>query len=478
MNRDIANASDNAENEDRGINFGQIFRILWRYRGLLTILPLLTACVGLAIIGFSAWKYPRPVVYYIALQNIENNQYPNGTRFSPQDLLSPAVVSVLRSRFNFDQSADLLNNIQVSYDNPVAEGVAQKYRLRLGARNLTVTDVDSINAAYQQELNATIRSGLRIDVFYGPLGVGRSTAIAIAKALPEIWKDVYSQQFRVYLNTSLADAAVTATKEPLTNAASILVADDRLNVMTAGLGIIGEDNRLASLATKGGATAEDVRQDIQRFRTVYFDPLLSKSLSSADLAGRAYLKSKELRIADLERQIEGFDLTLDRLRSYQATPTPVEAPPVAPQSSGIQIGDNAVGQIVELAERAAYANYIQNVLERRQAALQEISGIKREIDFRTASTDATENPQFLGEAAKELDGLTGNYLALLSSARNRLDSTLGQFYSETSSPSTPGSVFGLRSLAILIAFALVGWILAVTIALLASLRPKGEGAPA
>jgi hypothetical protein len=456
------------EDEEYELDFTDVLRRIWRRRGLIILLPFLAACLAIFVVSITAWRSDNPVVYYISLKSIENEQYPNGSRFSPQDLLAPAVLTELRSKFKLDSAIDLRQNIQVSYGNPITEGVTRKYQDRLSARNLAQADIDSINAAYHQELVATMRAGLRIDVDFRAIGVDEAIGVAIAKTLPLIWNQVYTQQFRVLVDTTLSQAAIPTSDEALKDTASVLVANERLRNIERGLQILTDDNRLSSLTTSDRRNAEDVREELERYRTIFFDPIFRFGFSTNDPAGRSYLAQHQLDIADLQRQVAGYDQTLEQLGKYRtASGTMPPSNSGASVSNQIQLGENALDRIISLADQSSFADYVKQTLTARQTALTEISRLQKEIDWATNSDNKGQDPAFVQAAADGLKSLTASYKDLLDRARTVLISNAGQFYIELTSPRVVGSIVNLHSLILVIGAALAGLALALLIALMA-----------
>lgn len=474
MKEESGLAPDSTDASDDEISLREIFARLWRQRGVLVVLPLLALCLAAIAVGFTVWSAQNPIVYYITLSNIDKGEYPNGAAFSPQDLLNPDVLAKLRERFNPEPGTNLRRYIQVSYDSPIAVSISQKYNDRLSAKNLTQADIDALNAAYESELKSTISSGLRIDVNYVQLGVSKDTGMAIANALPEIWSQVYSQQYRVFLDTKLVQAAVTSENETLADTSSILVADQRLRNINNGLEIIGGDNRLAALTTNDGFSAEDLDQEVERFRTIYFTALFASGFAEGDPASQAYLRDRRLEIADLERRTAGIDQNLADLRDYQATAMgsgPASNGAARPGNSEIEITEGALNQIAGLVKASSFAEYMTKLLDERQELVKQISLLRKDIELATTTDKIADIAAFRGQASTALQTLTKRYQDLLAQARVRSTEQNRQFYRERSSPVVAGSLVPKRSLLLLAIAFLIGLVVAIAYALLKPLLP-------
>ncbi|RUM99676.1 hypothetical protein EET67_01960 [Pseudaminobacter arsenicus] len=336
----------------------------WRLRGLLA--SVLFLCLVLACIWVfkAATGVQTPVSYFITLKNIENSKFPNGTAFSPQDLLIAPVVGALSDQFNIPEGIDLRRYINVQYGSPMAASVSMKYREKLSAKNLGQTEIEAINAAYQLELQGVMLSGLRIDVNHMALGVDEDTGAAIATALPRIWS-IYSSEFRIFADTRLQGMAVTQSGERLDTPASILVTNARLANIEKGLAILSSDNRLASLTTAASHSAEDVSAELKLFRTIYFNPIFADGLDGNDTVSATYVRERYLAIDDRKRRVAGLDQMLSNLREYQHGGRDTRAQELGTigqggnRSESLQVGDNALGQIMELTRTASLSTMFE-----------------------------------------------------------------------------------------------------------------------
>ena len=444
---------------------------LWRRRGLIIITTLIFLGLGVLAVAYMTYDNNRPVIYYVSLRSIKNSEYPNGTSFSPQDLTVPQVLARLRDRFKIDDSLVIRDAVSVSYDSPISQGIAKKYENRLAAKNLSQTEIDELNAAYLNELKSATSSGIRIEVDYQSLGMDRSMGSAIAIAIPEIWNDVYKNQFRIFDDTTLESAAVTWSDEKLDSTASVLVANARLEGMEHGLGLIQGDNRLASLVTDDGFSPADVAEELQRFKTEYFNAVYAASFGQDNTIANIYVRDLKFEIENLQRTAAGLDKLLADLSNYQGAARGSSGPtPPADASNGssnvIQLGESSLNEIVNLANQASMSQYVQDILTRRQTIVEEISKRQMNLDRASSLSDNVVQAGFRQRAAAELERLTSTYHGLLNKARARSAERSGQLYAPLSSPRVIGSFIPRRSLIVLLMSVMVGGLFAVVLALL------------
>ena len=458
---------------DDEISLSDIIRRLWAGRGIIVILPIIAAGLAVLFVVLSALGINRPVTYFVNLKSIENQRYPNGTAFSPQDLLISDVLAEVRTRFDIPANVDVREAITVNYDSPVAAGITRAYRDRLTARNLTQAEISTINDAYTAELGAAVRSSLRINVDYRALGVDAVTGLDIARTLPEIWTKIYTTQFRIFMDTRLADYSVTRTTEDLATTSSILVADARLATMRRGLEIILSDNRLSLLRTPDGTTPADLREDLRRFTTVFFNPIKIAGFQHDDAVSAAYVAELRMDLADMRRRIAAYDESLKELRDHQrASQMPAAGQPAAADGSMLQVGDAALREIVQLAQQASFATFVQDTLNKRNDLMFQISGLIKELELATHNVEAVSQTDIHAPASEALHELTGQYSQLITAARTQILDRGGDLYEPALGPLITGSLINTRNIMLVFAAALAGGLLAVIGVLSWSFRPR------
>lgn len=463
---------------DRDISLSEIFWRLWAGRGIIVLVPLIAIGLAALYVALSILSQSHPVTYLVKLRNIENQHYPNGTAFSPQDLLVPEVLSGLRQRFDIPSEAKLREAITVNYDSPVASGISQSYQRQLSARNLSPAEITALNQSYLEELRAATQSSLRINVDYMALGVDAQTGLAIARALPDTWTTVYTTKFRIFTDRRIADLAVTRTNEDFSTTASILVAGARASGIQQGLDLLLSDNRLAMLQTSEGISPADVELELRRFLTIWFNPIRASRFKSDDVVANAYLTELRLDIKEKNRQIAAYDTTLASLREYmhrgQVPPQFTEQQNPIDRNT-VQIGETALSEIVQLAEQASFAAFVQDTLRNRQQALFDVSKLMKEHDLLSGvDENVSTSREFRLAAAEQLATITGHYSGLVATAADQLRDRGAELYEPSLGPMIAApSPLSMRNLLIILAAGLAGGLLAVIGTLSwSSIRPR------
>jgi len=463
--------------DEQGLSFTKVVRKLWTHRVLILLLPLFF--LGCGTIGTLVYlAHDRGIVsYQVKLLGIRNGTYPNGTAFSPNDLKSGAVLSRLAEKFNLI-AEDLEAAIAVNYDNPASKGITQKYEQKLSSKSMQAAMVDSINNAYADELAASMRSGLRIDLNNGMLGLSPDDAISLAFAIPPTWNETYLQNNRVLENTKLSEIAVTPIPENLSASARLLVAGDQINRIEDGLGLISEDNRLSGLTTSDGTNAHDLKNMVADFRTAYFDPLMAGGFSPQDAIAMTYTDAMKRRIGVLTKLIAGIDGNLERLiGKSEKQSTDVRLP------EGINLDQGSLESIISLAKNASYSSYVEEQLDKRQALVAELSKNQARLDSLFFHKDSVmpSPPVLTLPTEAKLRELGLKYRDIYNAAQSRLVQTSGRFYRVASTPSASSQSL-LTTIALPLASYIFGLMIAIIYALLAqpvrvALREKQDQSP-
>lgn len=468
---DYASAVPLPRAEDE-IALSDLLRIIWSGRALIVLIPLLAMAATALAIGALSLRIDEPTVYFVELRGIENSRYPNGTAFSPRDLVAPAILEELRRRYNIPDDTNLRDGITVTFGHPATIGLHRLYEEKLAVSNLSPAEITSINEEYRTQLKSVTESALRIEVNHQLLGLSPDDGAVIAQALPELWSQHFSENVRIFEDTRLSRVEITSSSEDLRTTASILNARQRLQIMDQGLALMSGDNRLALLQTSDGETIGDLRQALQRFRTVQFDPVMAAQFQADDFVGSAYIKSLQLKLGELRMKMASYDDALQELYKFQNS-----AVTVAAQSdssflqNSLQITDTGLSEIVELAKRANLSDFTRQMLEEKQKIGAEIAEIESELQKVIQDAKAASTPDFRDNAAETLASLTRSYSELVKGAKERLRTQAGKLYSSMGLPYTVGATFPKRAiLAIILAGGFAALLTVIFVLVRASLR--------
>ena len=406
------------------ISIGELIEKLWRKRGLIVFLPLVLA--GLTVAGLLLTKATsaEKLSYYIELTGLKDKAYPNGTAFSPQDLLNPQVTAELGQRFPVKDAGNLGKSIQVQFGTPLSEGVLTEYRAALSANSkASPEEIALINQRYEERVNAAARRGLRIEVDYAGLGLTKSQGTELAYALPQIWNQVFSSRFRIFLDAGIASLPTVETNVDITTTVGALEAELQLTSIKEGIGILKEDARFRALQADG-VSPGDLERKITDFQRIYFDPIYSGTFSEESGLSAIYRRDLILELAEVDASLEELNERIVAITELQRTNTGSSTGrnEFNSGSSQVQIEGDALNQLVTLSRTASLAEYLQASFDERIELIQRKATINTRLQKMGDSDGEGEgegplSDEFVQVAAERFTSIKKIYGALLLDAQ-------------------------------------------------------------
>lgn len=464
---------------DDEISISELLMKLWAKRGLIVVLPLVLA--GLTVVGLLAGKTleQSTVSYFIELKGIylgdmpgdsdvTTTRYPNGTLFSPQDLLHPSVLQALAGEFDLDP-LDLAEHIDVDFGTPVSNGVLAEYRAALSQNSkASAEDIAAINARYQAKLDAAAKRGLKITVDFGRLEIEKAAALQVAERLPKLWTQVYTTQFMTTLSPEIIGFGWTAPID-LDSMTGLQEADVQLTLLQKGTELIRADGRLRGLITEGGATAANLLGYLDDFRSIFFEPIYLEAFEQDNPLSRVYQQDLTLQITKLNNQINELNARLLNIRDFQTSGRGNNTSSVVGDRASLD--GSALSVVVSLAERAALSTYLQETLDKRYALTEELTELEAKLQRiaqeQGQKTQDTVSNDFRTMGQQRYESIVQAYAELLQKAQTLSKALTPEFYAVMTQPAAAGSnLFEKRDL-LFIALALaLGGMLAIVAALL------------
>ncbi len=449
--------------QDDEISISDIVMKLWRRRGLIVVLPLLSGLIGLIAVLVMASQAQTPAIYYVSLTGIEKGSYPNGVAFSPQDIKAPEVLTEVAGRMGLDNSQDLAEAIRVNFGAPTTAGILKKYNLRLSQKGLNAAEINAINADLDEELNqATLKTAM-ISVDYKSLGLSFDQGAQLVAMLPTVWAEVFTTQFRVLDSTQLS-GTTQITKLDLRTSTGVLEANDYVLVMLSSLDILEEDSRLSGLQTESGVTASDLRVRVDNFNNLYLSAILSRNLGSKDALTEFYQSDLKLKTNKIAEQIAGID---DAITSIQTVIRGDQGGVAVGQRYGadrMQVTGDAIGDIVDLVNKSSLSEYLTSLYERKSKLID----ARSELGLRLSKIreDVNYSDDFLQSTEDRLNELNAHYIDLLVKAREMNRRNNARLSQALGSPHKAGSLLTQNSILIIVLSVLMGGFVAVALALL------------
>ena len=460
-------ASDFSQGE---ISTTDLLLKLWQRRGLIVVLPIVFLLLAVTFLFFTAVKTQSPTVFFVQLHGIDNTAYPNGTSFSPQDLLIPEVLTRAASQLNLSMGDDLRKSIQVEYGVPTTVGVQRKYQEKLANKKLSAVEIGVINDAYLAELQETTKGGLRITIDHSSLGLSPDQGAVLANALPRAWTDVFTQNYRVIVDTTLDKVSVPNKDNALSTTSDVLSARSSLSRMIAGVAALNADNRLKAIVSDGGLNSSDLQVELESFGELYFTTIFSGLFANPDTVAKAFQVESEFKIKEITLEIEELNRSLIDLKNFGTQTSPNQM--TNNTSDAVQFGDSSLKQVVELANQASLSDFVQQILTSRRELTNERSVLQTEINRTQSNVLANLDTAFLTDASLKFSILKNEYISLLHNARDIRRKSYGDFYVPLGSPNVIGSLLPPKSKLVLALSVMLGGMLAIMISLALPIRRK------
>ncbi len=454
---------------DDEISLVDLFLKLWRRRGLIVFIPLFALGIAVAWLLFTATQRPMPVTLYVELIGIEKASYPNGARFSPKDLKAPEVINTLASKYGIEESDSLAANLSVEFGSPLIIGAQQRFEALLAQKGLTATDIEAINTQYKEELAAIAQRGLRLALNHAALGMSAQQASELILEVPRLWSEVYVSKYRVIDDTSLDALSISRAPVALNSTSEILGARDLIKRMMSGLTALSSDKRLDSLVSGSGYSPADLKSDLERFESLFFEPIFTGLFENEDQVSRSFIRETQLEIDELTRKISSLDQVVDDIRSFRDTRGDVTGSSGSTES--IQLTDNTLEQVLTLSKQASLSEYLTTILEARLKFANRRAELFTDI-ARSQSGSYAIDKVFLEQSETELQTLVDQYLSLLDKSRQKNRATFTSFYNPLGAPIVTNQTLPDNAKLILALAIVLGGMIACLIALVMPLREQ------
>ena len=456
---------------DDEISLRDIAVKLWRRRGLIVVLPIITALMGFGVVLLTAVSAKTPLVHYISLTAIENGNYPNGVLYSVNDIVSPEVLDEVARRMGLENDQKFADAIMVSNSSPVTEGVVRKYADRLANQKLSSPEIDAINTALELELRETSQRGARISVDFKALNITAEQAEEIAILLPQIWQKIFTERFQILDNTKLQN--VTQRDDiSLASTRAVLEANNYVLQMQNSLNLLSNDSRLRSLQLDNGVTPSDLARAVASFEQLYLGAILSRNLNNDDDLTAFYQDDLRLQILQSDEQIAGLDDAIESVQVIISGGQPILGNSSNFAGDRMQIDGTAIENIIELVNTSSLSDYLTALYDKKIALINQRSDLNRQQN--KIQTDVKFTADFMLSAEQNLTDLNRDYVTLLRKARNMNRANIGSLHQSLGKPYVIGGTIPKNSILIIILAGLIGGILAMVMALIMPYSKQDE----
>lgn len=187
MKQEIVPATHVSQYDDE-INLGELFLNVWRQRGLVVGITLIAVLAAL-IFHFSkaTFAIPNKASYGISLTFNDKGTYPNGSVFSPNDLIANQVIKNTLETLEIESSVERIRRaLSVSYSNDLLEKSENKLSQMLSNAKNPADVIQAANEAIS-DLRSQSRSFLTVSLDLKQANLTADTGRTLLTELVDTW---------------------------------------------------------------------------------------------------------------------------------------------------------------------------------------------------------------------------------------------------------------------------------------------------
>ena len=372
-------SADNLVQQKESLQVRQILQALhatWRIPLLASICLLLLA-VAILVALRAAFPPTRIFIsqFHFTFPSAETGRYPNNTPFSINEILDPAILSVVYDQLKLGDYDVDRNEFYDSFSiRPfvLAESeVSERFRQQLADRRLSFVERERLEEQLKDELAQASRGAAELS-YIPPRRPVISIALgrAIVQKVPMVWSQFAIEKKGVlripgfFAATKVLDPnAIDQQPLPLSIVA-LMEAGERLNERLSEL--LKTTGVLTVRDSVSGRSVRDLERDIRDLELFHINPLRADLVQYRFEDGGATLQQiVERRINDIEvrataltKQAEAIGDSIGQFvqatASLQGRPVEKKLPEGGPVAGGAtipQVGETFIDRIIELTRR-------------------------------------------------------------------------------------------------------------------------------
>lgn len=390
-----------------------VLRHLWRSRWFVIIAAIagvvfaLAAFLGFRTIGPAETSYNSAIV--VTFPSREAGTYPNGVAFSPTDLLSPAVLSEVHDRNQLDTAGvsldAFLSLVAVSPYSPLADSVSERYRAKLGTRNISFEERRALEAEFAAQLAAVSNHGVLITLQIPSTSpITEDMARKILADIPTVWSDVYINRLGAVAFGAAVSGGALVDENLLQSLDYPLQYDyleQHIDKASARIDQIAKLPGATSLQLTGsGKSIADLRRELdtlEDFSVVRaLLPLVDQGLSRAPeqtvLSYRNAIRQLQFSKRASDQRVEAVSEVLRDVERPETQGASVGANPTAAESfpTVTQIDGALIDRVIDLSSRGPEFGFRRELLDGRLTIQNTSINVAGQIDRLTTRIQAIE----------------------------------------------------------------------------------------
>ena len=359
--------------------------------------------------SFSGWHIP------IDFKGADQGSYPNGTKFSPQELLSGSVLSELYSELNTDSFSytEMVESIVLTPNFAGADQLEILIQDLISKdKGLSTQDFSSAVSEYTDTLVNQSKTNVTVTLDLNLVNGSVDEGTRILTLIPKIWA-----------SQALEDRGVLVTSTPPISGLDTRMMSDELlvqvNVLSDTYSLL--DSHLSSLMTNSnnrtvsdpatGQTLSDLSHKLDmedKYRISILKELIVKhgiGIKDDDWYEGfrdARLGKLERERSSLERMVVVYEEAINQFNQQQGEMSAIGSGANAGKQATVyapQYGEDVINTLLQLGSKMADPEYRKKLLQEKITLSTRLQKIITEIEFYKAENDSVR--QELGEEQVE-----------------------------------------------------------------------------
>ena len=349
----------------------------------------------------------------------EDGVYPNGTKFSPLEMLSGAVLGQVYRDLNTDAfSYQELTQALVVTPNFDGADRLESLVTKLVAKDkgLNTQEYSDAVGEYTQALTSFSKTYVTLTLDMALVNGNQQLATRILNQVPSTWAKQALEDRGVLVTNlaSMADLNRSAISEELLVKVNVL-ADTQLLLTDYIDQLIENTDNLTIKDPATGQSLADLQHNLQledKYRIAILRELVVKhgiGVNNADWYNgfrAARLGKLEREKASLERMVGVYEQAISQFNQQQQQMTAGNANPQDTGSATVyapQYGEDVINTLLQLGSKMADPEYRKELLKEKIELSTQLQQIITEIEFYAAETTQQDGKREIG--AQEIAGL-------------------------------------------------------------------------
>ena len=391
-----ANAHEQPPAIDDEIDLSHLVRTIWRGRGVIVAAVLASVLLVSVYAIFDQYQKSsvRFVQSFASLSGIVDQQYPNGSSFSPSDLVSEEVLSEVITSLDLQGvSADALRHaVTVQFGHPDTNQIRMEWQATIQAavdQNASAAELTEINTRYSDRLARLNTTSVSIQVNFALINLDSGAAIIIAEAIPAAWQKVFVEVYSFTAPPELIPVSGLSPPSDLSTIRSLLEAQQFLFAVRQIASVVSDNPRFSSLRTASGFNAAELQFQIERFNSFYLNPMLSGSVESNDnfvAATLQQLRRERSRLLSLQEATYVSIEQMAGLRGRGSSDGTLISNGGDRNSAMLSLDNSGLASVIDLAQQAQLNQYVIQLFERAWELTEQLADIDFQISQLTSET--------------------------------------------------------------------------------------------